>query len=209
MIQYARALNRRLKVLTFLTYYTDPKKRKLQIIEIAIATVLIIGSVILLPQAIEEHNKFQTAAAFHNMGHEHLHNNDDKAALGCFQAAVKTYPMENSFLEIASIHHFSGNHDKEIEVYREGLKAIKDSTKLRYSLAAEYYLQEKYDEAITELQIALKIDPDNSEAKGLLEHCQKYKAHPEQRGKHNNSSQEFNKHYNLHDHDGCQIHQHH
>ncbi len=195
--------------MSFLTHYTDPKKKKLQIIEIALVVVLLVISAILLPPAIKEHNDFETAVAFHNMGHEHIHNNDDKAALECFQTAIKIYPLENSFLEIASIHHFSGNHDKEIEVYREGLKAIKDSIKLRYHLALEYYLQEKYDEAITELEIALKIDPDSSEAKSLLERCQKYKAHPEQRGEHKISSQELDERYHLHDHDGCKIHQHH
>ena len=195
--------------MAFLTYYTDPKKKKLQIIEIAAVVILLVAIAILLPPVIKEHKDFQTAVAFHNMGHEHLHNNNNQAALECFQTAIKTYPLESSFLEIASIHHFDGDHAKEIDVYREGLKAIKDSIKLRYSLAVEYYLQEKYDEAIAELEIAREIDPTNSEVQGLLEHCQKYKAHPEQRGKHNNSSQEFNKHYNLHDHDGCQIHQHH
>lgn len=176
--------------MAFLTYYTDPKKKKLQIIEIVAAIAFIIVAAFLLPPVWQQHKAYTTAASFHNMGHEHLHNNNDDAALECFQAAVKTYPMESSFLEIASIHHFKGNHEKEIEVYRDGLKALKDSSKLRYALAAEYYLNEKYDEAITELKIALEIDPDDVEAKGLLEHCQKYKAHPEKRGRHNKLNQE-------------------
>lgn len=195
--------------MAFLTYYTDPKKKKLQIFEIVAVIILLVVSVILLPPVIQEHKNFKTAAAFHNMGHEHLHSNNNAAALECFQTAIKTYPMEESFLEIASIHHFNGNHAKEIEVYREGLKAIKDSVKLRCAIAAEYYLQEKYDEAITELEIALEIDPNDSEAQNLLKHCQKYKAHPEQRGEHKLNQEELNKRYNLNDHDGCQIHQHH
>lgn len=194
--------------MTFLTYYTDPKKKKLQIIEIVAIVILFIVGIIFIPPVVKEHQQFQTAVAFHNMGHDHLHNNNDDAALECFQAATRTYPMEESFLEIASIHHFKGNHEKEIEVYREGLKAIKDSVKLRCAIAAEYYLQEKYDEAITELEIALKIDPYNSETKNLLEHCQKYKAHPGKRGQHKLSQEELNKRYNLHDHDGCHSHTH-
>ena len=195
--------------MAFLTYYTDPKKKKLQIIEIAAVVILLVAIAILLPPVIKEHKDFQTAVAFHNMGHEHLHNNNNQAALECFQTAIKTYPLESSFLEIASIHHFDGDHAKEIDVYREGLTAIKDSIKLRYSLAVEYYLQEKYDEAIAELEIAREIDPTNSEVQELLKHCQKYKAHPEQRGKHKLSQEELNKRYNLDSHDGCQIHQHH
>lgn len=186
--------------MAFLTYYTDPKKKKLQIIEISVVVVLLVIGAILLPPAIKEHNDFKTAVAFHNMGHEHLHNNNDQAALECFQTAIKTYPLESSFLEIASIHHFNDDHAKEIDVYREGLKAIKDSTELRYSLAIEYYLQEKYDEAITELEIALTINPNDSEAQNLLKHCQKYKAHPEQRGKHKLNQEELNKRYNLDKH---------
>lgn len=194
--------------MAFLTYYTDPKKKKLQIFEIVAVVVLLVVSAILLPPAIQEHKNFKTAVAFHNMGHEHMHNNNNEAALECFQTAIKTYPLESSFLEIASIHHFNGDHDKEIEVYREGLKAIKNSIELRYSLAVEYYLQEKYDEAITELQIALEIDPNNSEVNNLLKHCQTYKAHPEKRGQHKIDQEELNKRYNLNEHSGCQTNVH-
>lgn len=197
-----------MSILAFSTHYTDPKKKKLQIIEIVAVIALIVIIAIILPPIIEEHKNFKTAVAFHEMGHEHLHNDDNDAALECFQAAIKTYPMESSFMEIASIHHFKGNHEKEIEVYRDGLKAIKDSVKLRYSLAAEYYLQEKYDEAITELDIALKIDPDNYEAKNLLKHCQTYKKHPEKRGRHQLSHEELNKRFNNHDHDAQEAHSH-
>jgi len=206
MLQYGR-LKVEVFKLAFLTYYTDPKKKKLQIIEIVAVVILLIVGIIFIPPIIKEHQQFQTAVAFHNMGHEHLHSNNDEAALECFQAAIRTYPMEESFLEIASIHHFKGNHEKEIEVYRDGLKSLKDSSKLRCALATEYYLQEKYDEAITESEIALKIDPYNSEAKNILEHCQKYKAHPEKRGKHNLNQEELNKRYNInHQHNGCHGH---
>lgn len=194
--------------MAFLTYYTDPKKKKLQNFEVVAVVVLLVVSAILLPPAIQEHKNFKTAVAFHNMGHEHMHNNNNEAALECFQTAIKTYPLESSFLEIASIHHFNGNHDKEIEVYREGLKAIKNSIELRYSLAMEYYLQEKYDEAITELQIALEIDPNNSEVNNLLKHCQMYKANPEKRGQHKIDQEELNKRYNLNEHSGCQTNAH-
>ena len=194
--------------MAFSAYYTDPKKKKLQIVEIVAIVALIVIIAIIVPPILEEHRNFKTAVAFHEMGHEHLHNDDNDAALECFQAAVRTYPMESSFLEIASIHHFKGDHEKEIEVYRDGLKAIKDSTKLRYSLAAEYYLQEKYDEAIAELEIALNIDPNDADAQNLLKHCQMYKEHPEKRGRHQLSHEDLNKRFNNHDHDDHSSHSH-
>ncbi|MGM9998739.1 MAG: tetratricopeptide repeat protein [Candidatus Bruticola sp.] len=170
--------------MAFFTHYTDPQKKKLQIFEIIVVIVSLAVLLVMLPRSIRDYRQFKAAVQFHEMGHERLHANDSEGAMRCFETAVRTYPLESSYMEIASIHHFNGKHDREIDVYRDALKVIKNSVALRYALAEAYYLKNDYDPAITELQIVLEIDPSNPQAKGLLDRCRKYKAHPEQRGSH-------------------------
>ncbi|MGM9991417.1 MAG: tetratricopeptide repeat protein [Candidatus Bruticola sp.] len=183
--------------MAFFTHYTDPKKKTLQLIEIITAILSIAVLLFLLPRSLNDYRNFKTATQFHEMGHERLHANDSEGAMRCFETAVRTYPLESSYMEIASIHHFNGQHDKEIDVYRDALKIIKNSVALRYALAEAYYLKDNYDQAIIELQIVLELDPSNAQAKGLMERCRKYKAHPEQKGHHNQAENDSADHLEL------------
>jgi predicted Zn-dependent protease len=75
---------------------------------------------------------------------------------------------------LAEINHRRGKLDDSVKELQASLDA-RDSALVRTTLARIYLEQKKPDLARAEVQRALKLAPNYSEAKQLLEHLQKSK----------------------------------
>ena len=127
--------------MAFLTHYTDPKKKVLPIVEIVCAIIAIVAAVFLIPPARERHKIYQQAVALHEQGHERIHANDLEGARECFEAALRLdSKLEDSYMELASLHYFEQEFEKERAMYHRGLKELPESTNLRFHLAESLFL---------------------------------------------------------------------
>ena len=168
--------------MAFLTHYTDPKKKVLQIVEIVCAIIAIVAAVFLIPPAIERHKIYQQAVALHEQGHERIHANDLEGARECFEAALRLdSKLEESYMELASLHYFEQEFEKERAMYHRGLKELPESTNLRFHSAESLFLSGAFQEAQAEAQRVVDIDPDYGPAVALIERCKEMIKHPEKR----------------------------
>ncbi|MCF8246115.1 MAG: tetratricopeptide repeat protein [Saprospiraceae bacterium] len=101
-------------------------------------------------------------------------NNNDKAAIAHFQAAMRLMPgLSSPKFHLARIYHRQWEFDKEVSVLEDLLRNKQIDLKLRLQLADLYMLAGRYDQADTLLMTANKIKFDEvdglNELRGKLE----------------------------------------
>jgi len=105
------------------------------------------------------------------MAHEKLGNAEE--AILCYGRAVKWYPChEGAYVNWASLVRSQGKLDEAIAVCYEGLRFLHESANLHYNLAV--FLQDKglSRQAIGELRVVLKLDPNDAQAQAFLKKLQ-------------------------------------
>lgn len=206
--------------MAFIAIYKDPKKKKLQILEIAAAAVLIALIAFFAPSYISRQQNYKEAVSLCETGHQLLHDNDINTAEQYFIKAIELCPeIETPYLELASIYYFRAEYEKEIETYKNAIKNIDGNTELHFALAQALFLEKRFDEALAETEKAIKLDPNDKIILKLKERCLKYKEHPElmydTRRQNKNNTEDIKQNIQAlseledeHDHDNCHDHNH-
>ncbi|MCR5662588.1 MAG: tetratricopeptide repeat protein [bacterium] len=163
----------------FIAVYKDPSKKKLQKIEIA---VLLIALVISFAVGIPSYRNYllmKEAIAYHDQVHEMIHAGQEDQALELLEKAVSTYPMPETYEEIAAIYYFRSDSDNVIKTYERAVKQLPNDPTLHWHLSQTLFVLKRYDEALKEAQEAQRLAPNDKHIKDQVNRCERLAANPE------------------------------
>lgn len=110
---------------------------------------------------------------FEDLGNHYAKNENYKAALGCFDTAVLIGTTKAStYSMMGSIKFNLKDNDGAIKAYSKSIALDPSDTKVRYMRALTYMDQLKnYQAALTDLEVIVKIYPNNQEYLQALKRC--------------------------------------
>lgn len=156
--------------LSFILVYKDPAKKRLQHIQIALLVLMVPVMLYLGLPAYAEYQAFSLAEAHYLKGHELLHQEKTAEAKVELEKALELYPgLYAAWEELATIHHFDGDHEKELAVYAEALRNMPDDGRLHREVAAAYHEVGRHDEELVSIQRAVELLPEDPLAQKLHE----------------------------------------
>lgn len=95
-------------------------------------------------------------------------------ALKSLRKSVEISPsLYEARFHIANIYAMKGEHDRAIDEYKQLLKLFPDNEDIQFNLAVCYFQNKNYKLAGNHAEKAVKINPNNKKAKGILKDVEK------------------------------------
>ena len=108
--------------------------------------------------------------AHYYLGTIYQKQGETKKAIEHYSKAIEFLPnYVLAYNNLADLYYKKGDVDKAAEVCRRGVISVPDSSLLHFSLALIIHKQGHVDEAIQELRAVVKLDPNNAQARQILE----------------------------------------
>lgn len=126
--------------------YKDPKKKKLQQIEIALMVLFLPVGLYFGGKAFLSYQAFTQAEALHEEASVLLHMGKNDEAIPKLEEAVELYPEYYSAWEALGVaHHSNGELEKAVEVYKKGSEALPENGNLQRELATAYHYAGRHE----------------------------------------------------------------
>lgn len=139
--------------------YKDPKKRKLQIVEIILMILLLPPGLYWAYQSYVSWNNFLKAEAIYTEASEMLHRGDLKEGIAKMDQALLIYPQFYApWEELAVTHHLMNNHELERDTYERGTLALPQNGDLRRELASVYHELGEHGKELESAQLASSLE---------------------------------------------------
>lgn len=139
--------------------YKDPKKKKLQMVELLLVILLLPFAVHWGGQAMQQWNDYQQAKIHFDKGHEYLHQESLGKARAELEKAVELYPEFYAAWEgLAVTYHFQGDHQGELKTYQAAAEALPGESRIQRELAQAYHEVGQHDKELEVIQIARDLD---------------------------------------------------
>lgn len=156
--------------MSFILVYRDPAKKRLQTIQVVLLALMVPLVMFLGIPAYQEYNTFRLAEAHYLKGHEFLHQERNAEARVELEKAVELYPgLYAAWEELATLHHFDGDHEKELTIYAEALRHLPQDGRLHREVAQAYHESDRHVEELQASQRAIELMPDDPLARKLHE----------------------------------------
>ena len=161
--------------MAFKLLYTDPKKKKLQKIEVILMGVLLPVGLFYGGRSLAELQRFKEAEALHEQAAEFCHAGNYDQGIPTLQAALEIYPEYYAVWEELGVsYHMLGQHEKEAETYLAATQALPENGSLHRELATAYHELEKHDKELESAQLAANLpNSDPLFTSRVLERAQK------------------------------------
>ena len=143
--------------------YTDPKKKKLQKIEIGLMLVMLPIGLFFGGKALLEYQAFNKAEPIYKAASELTFTGQFEEGIVLLEEALAIYPNYYSAWEDLGLsHHMLGNHKQEIEAYERAVKALPDNGNLHRELATAYHELGEHEKELASASLAVSLP--NSDA---------------------------------------------
>ncbi len=144
--------------MAFLAFYKDPKKRRLQQVEILLLLVSLPFVLVLGAKSAKSLADFREAEAYYQAGDEALHLGKVDEAMISFDKALAIYPDYYGAWEgLGASLHLTGEHERELDVYRRAVVALPEKGELHRELASTYHEVGDHKAELRQIRIAAKI----------------------------------------------------
>lgn len=144
--------------MAFLAFYKDPKKKRLQQIEVLLLLVSLPFVLVLGSKSAKSFADFREAEAYYQAGDEALHAGKVDEAMRLFDKALEVYPeFYGAWEGLGASLHLRGEHERELDVYRRAVTAIPEKGELRRELATAYHEVGDHKAELREIRIASEI----------------------------------------------------
>lgn len=138
-------------------FYTDPKKRKLQKIEIVLFLVLSPGIYFGYLSA-KEWQRFSEAQTLQAAAGQEVHEGKLESALGKLEKASKLYPDSPGIWEdLAVTYYLKQDNEKAAQTYEKALEHHPDHGDFHRNLAMAYHNMGKHDQELEHAELANKM----------------------------------------------------
>ena len=139
--------------------YTDPKKKKLQRIEIILMALLLPPGLFFGARSMAEWQSFKKAEVSYHQGAELLHAGQYKEGASKLEEAVEQYPkFYAAWEELAVSYHMKGEHQKEVDAYVRAIKVLPQSGNLHRELATAYHEIGEHEKELEAAELALAME---------------------------------------------------
>jgi len=114
------------------------------------------------------------ADAHHRLGMIYLQRGDTDKAIEHFSSEIRIRPdLTKGYTKLGPLLQRQGKVGKAEQLYRRGLTFSADKAALHYQLALLLAKQKRFDEAIENIRICLKSDPNSAELLELIDEVKK------------------------------------
>ena len=141
----------------FIAIYRDPKKKKLQRLEILFVIVALPLALVWGSRSYEEWTRFQQADQLFREGDALLHQGKLDEAVGSLEKCVAIYPEFYSAWEmLGATYHMRLDHQKELDAYQRAVAVLPDNGLLQRELGTVYHELGDHKKELEHLTLAQK-----------------------------------------------------
>lgn len=138
--------------------YTDPKKKKLQQIEMIVVLLFLPVGLFYGWGAFADWQNFRQAEKLFQEASEIMHQGKYKEATPKLEAALEAYPEYYAVWEELGVsYHFLGEHQKEMETYLKGTEALPENGNLHRELAFVYHELGEHEKELASAKRAVEL----------------------------------------------------
>ena len=160
--------------MSFILFYKDKEKQKMQKIQIAVVLLLLPFGLWGASRSYQAWQNYQRADALFMEAHEALHAGNAQAAIPKLKECVEIYPNYYAgWEEWATTLHFMGDHQGEVAVYEKAIEANPNHELLKRDLGAAYHEVGMHDRELAILRTAANSMPEDPFAQRLLARAEK------------------------------------
>lgn len=142
----------------FLAFYRDPKKRTLQRIQIGVMALLLPVALVWGVPTYTMWSNFRQAEQIFAQAEELVHSGRYAEAMPLFEQCTTLYPeFYGAWESLATVHHFTNNHQGELDTYLRAIAALPQSPELHRDLGAAYHEVGNHAKELEHLQLAQQL----------------------------------------------------
>ncbi|MGE0488653.1 MAG: tetratricopeptide repeat protein [Vulcanimicrobiota bacterium] len=160
--------------MSFILFYKDKEKQKLQKIEIVLVLLLLPFGLWGASRGYQEWKLYQQADTLFMEAHQAVHDGKDGVAIEKLKKCVEIYPAYYAaWEEWATAVHFAGDHEGEVAIYQRAVEANPDNDLLKRDLGAAYHEVGMHDRELAILKTAADTLVEDPFAQRLLARAEK------------------------------------
>lgn len=149
--------------MSFLTVYKDPKKKRLQQVEILLMIVLLPFGLYFGYGAYQEWSQFKASEVHSLRGQELIFSGNFEEGLKEFQTSAELYPGNPFIWEaIGVVYHDRGLHLEEAEAYLSGMKANPTNGDLAREYATALHELAQHEKELEYLRLAESLGTNDA-----------------------------------------------
>jgi tetratricopeptide (TPR) repeat protein len=139
-------------------FYSDPKKKTLQKIEIAVMVIFLPVGLYFGGKALQDYQRFNRSEALYEQGSALLHGGDSQGSIEKFEESVEIYPRYYAAWEsLGTAHFLNKDIDKSVDTYERAVEALPESGNLHRELATAYHYAGLHDQEFASAEKAISL----------------------------------------------------
>lgn len=144
-------------------FYRDPEKKKIQAVQLIALLLLFPTGLYSGYQAYSDWTSFRKAETIYLEGSALIHQNRLDEGIAKLEEAVALCPETyGPWEDLATTHHFMGNHDLEVLTYERGVAALPERGNLHRDLANAYHETGQHDKELIAARKASELPTDDA-----------------------------------------------